>query len=89
MKLHQLAALMDIVEFNDVGMKEKIKEEVNRIKRFQSSLLENTAPSKATEIDVRKYAKYILKYGKVEEKRDLLGCLKSKIYLNEKAIKLY
>ena len=39
-------------------------------------------------IDIRNYAKYILQEGKDVEKRELLGCLKGKIVLKEKNIKL-
>lgn len=39
-------------------------------------------------VDIRGYAKYILQEGANEEKRELLGCLKSRIYLTEKKISL-
>ena len=38
------------------------------------------------DIDIRNYAKFILKDGTSLEKRELLGCLKSKIVLKEKII---
>lgn len=43
---------------------------------------------KLKEIDIRSYAKYILLEGTKQEKRDLLECLKSKIYLKDKTIYL-
>lgn len=43
-----------------------------------------TVPS----IDIRGYARYVLKEGTNEEKRELLGCLKSRIYLAQKKITL-
>jgi hypothetical protein len=39
-------------------------------------------------VDIRGYAKYVLREGTNEEKRELLGCLKSRIYLAEKKISL-
>ena len=38
------------------------------------------------DIDIRNYAKFILKEGTNVEKRELLGCLKSKIELKDKKI---
>jgi len=40
------------------------------------------------DIDIRNYAKYVLREGKDVEKRELLGCLKSKIELKNKIITL-
>ena len=40
------------------------------------------------DIDIRNYAKYVLKESSDPEKRELLGCLKSKIKLNNKLISL-
>ncbi len=39
-------------------------------------------------IDIRGYAKYVLKEGSNLEKREMLGCLKSKITLSNKTILL-
>jgi hypothetical protein len=38
------------------------------------------------DIDLKNYAKYILKEGADIEKRELLGCLKGKITLSNKVI---
>jgi len=40
------------------------------------------------DVDIRNYAKYILKEGNVYEKRELLECLKSKLILKDKALRL-
>jgi len=39
-------------------------------------------------INIRRYAKYVLKEGSNLEKREMLGCLKSKILLSQKKISL-
>ncbi len=85
--IEQLASLMDTIRLDEIAMKEKIKEEVQRIKRFQSSLMGNKNKLETTDIDIRNYAKYILRDGKIEEKWELLGCLRSKIYLDDRKIK--
>jgi len=40
------------------------------------------------DVDIRNYAKFLLKEGDDQEKRDLLGCLKGKILLKGKVILL-
>jgi hypothetical protein len=40
------------------------------------------------EIDIKNYAKYLLREGTIVEKRDLLECLKSKLILLDKKINL-
>jgi hypothetical protein len=40
------------------------------------------------DVDVRNYAKYVLREGKDVEKRELLGCLKSGVGLKNKGIYL-
>ena len=67
-------------------MKDKIKSEVERIKRFNQSVLNIKQQIQIKDVDIRDYAKFILKDGAIEEKRELLTCFKSKILLKEKQI---
>jgi site-specific DNA recombinase len=85
--IEQLVGLMDEIEFNEIGLRQKIKEEIERHKKFQSGLL-GIKEDKVTvrDMEVRNYAKYILREGQIQEKRELLGCLKSKIKLAQKII---
>jgi site-specific DNA recombinase len=87
--VEQLAVLMDKIELDEMGMKERIKSEIERHKKFQSSLLgEKPKAIKATDIDIRNYAKYILRGESTTEKRELLSCLKSKILFNNKKVRI-
>lgn len=87
--IEQLADLMNEIHLDEIGMKEKIKEEIERHKRFESGLLgvKSTAV-KIADIDIRNYAKYILRDGTTTEKRELLTCLRSKIAMAEKRINI-
>jgi site-specific DNA recombinase len=87
--IEQLAGLMDAIEFNEIGMRQKIKEEIERHKKFQSGLLgiKETKVS-VKDVEVRNYAKYILREGQIAEKRELLLCIRSKIRLKNKGIYL-
>jgi hypothetical protein len=70
-------------------MKEKITHEVQRIKKFYSMMLDEKAQIYIKKIDVRDYGKFILQEGSIEEKREFLGCLKSKVILSSKTVKIH
>jgi DNA invertase Pin-like site-specific DNA recombinase len=84
--INQFETMLDKIDLNDIGIKEKIKIEVERFKKFQRVLLGIKEKIVVGEIDIRNYAKYILKEGTDMEKRELLGCFKSKISLNNKKV---
>ncbi len=84
--IEQLALLMERIDLDEIGIKEKIREEVERFKKFQHSILSVKTKIQVADIDIRHYAKYILKEGKNAEKRELLGCLKSKLFLKDKKL---
>lgn len=86
--IQQFEKLIDQVNINEIGMREKIKCEVERIKRFNQSILGVKQQIQIKDVDIRDYAKFILKEGSIEEKRELLTCFRSKILLKNKTISL-
>lgn len=86
--LKQFEDLMDQIDIDEIGVKEKIKSEVERFKKFQQVLLGKNDKIEVKEIDIRNYAKYLLKEGTDIEKRELLSCLRSKITLKNKEVHL-
>ncbi len=86
--IEQFVQLMDTIDIDEIGIKEKIKAEVGRFKKFQQSVLGVTEKAEVKDVDIRNYAKYLLREGVSTEKRELLGCLKSRIVLQDKEIAL-
>ena len=87
--IEQFVGLMDKLDLDEIGMKEKIKTEIEKHRKFQSSFLgEKPKVIKTTDIDIRNYAKYVLREGTAIEKRELLSCLRSKILLSEKKLRV-
>ena len=86
--IKQFGELMDKIDINEISIKEKIKEEVGRFKKFQRVVLENKEKIEIKDIDIRNYAKYILQEGTDIEKRELLSCLKSKLEIKDKVVRL-
>ncbi len=85
----ELLKILDKVDINELGMRQKLEDEIARFNIFQRSVLGSTDKIKNNkETDIRNYAKYILKEGSVIEKRELLGNLKSKILYKDKILTL-
>ena len=72
------------INFNNSGIQIKFEEELKRFNKFQRGVLGfSDHKTKHEDIDLRTYAKYILKEGTNEEKRELMGCFKSKIKITK------
>lgn len=86
--IEQFLKLMDTINLDEISIKQKIKAEVERMKKFNRVLLGTKENIEVKDVDIRNYTKYILNEGSDLEKRELLGCLKSKLTLSEKKINL-
>lgn len=83
--INQMVELIDKVDIDKLKTTEKIKKEIERFQKFNYIIGGKETNTKATDVNVKNYAKYILLEGTKQEKRDLLECLKSKIYLKNKS----
>jgi DNA invertase Pin-like site-specific DNA recombinase len=88
--IEQLANVLDVVSLDEIGMKDRIKAEIESHNEFQESVLgkEVKEKIKIKEIDIRNYAKHILRKRPMHEKRELLKHLRSKLILKEKKLSL-
>jgi len=86
--IESLASLLDTVNIDELGMKARIEEELARYNKFRIGVLGASKKERATDIDIRNYAKYLLKEGTLQEKRELLACFKSKLILSDRNIRL-
>lgn len=87
--IKQLEKLMDQMEFTETGIKEKIKHEVERFKKFQQYVVGTKEKIVIGEVDVRTYMKYLLKEGSNAERRELLSHLKTRLALANKEVKFF
>ncbi len=82
--VNQLVELLDQIDLNQLGIQVKFEEELKRFNKFQRGVLGYANPqAKHQDVDLKTYAKYILKEGTNEEKRELMGCFKSKIKITK------
>lgn len=88
--IEQLASVLDVVSLDEIGMKDRIKAEIESHNEFQESVLGKEVKEKIRikEIDIRNYAKHILRKRPMPEKRELLKHLRSKLVLKDKQLSL-
>ncbi len=79
--IERLLEIIDTVDLDQLGMKHKLQEEVARYEKFTTGVLGQASQKKMPKVEIKMYAKYILREGKMEEKRELLNCLRNKIVL--------
>lgn len=84
--IKQLLRILDKVDLDELGIQEQYKEEVERYYKFSKGVLGVQQAESQKELNLRKYAQYILREGTMIEKRDLLSCFKSNITLQNKQV---
>lgn len=84
--IKQFEKLIESVPLHENTVKEKIKHELLRMKRFQKSVLQIKEDVKITELDIKSYAKFILREGSILEKREILSCLEGIMSLSNKTL---
>lgn len=85
----EMLKILDKVNINELGMRQKLEGEIARFNIFQRSVLGSTDKvGNRKDTDIRNYAKYILKEGAVTEKRELLANLRSRIVYKDKELTL-
>jgi len=87
----ELLKILDQLNINELGMRNKLEDEIKRFNIFQRSVLGTKSEDKIktdVDTDIRNYAKYLLKEGSTIEKRELLGNLRSRILYKDKVLTL-
>ncbi|MEI6352837.1 MAG: recombinase family protein [Candidatus Nomurabacteria bacterium] len=78
--IEQLKNIVDTTDINKIHIKEKISNDIKRYKLFQAKFSNQKINNLLIKnIDIQEYIKFILDNGKMEEKREVLGCFKDKI----------
>ncbi|OHB23794.1 MAG: hypothetical protein A3J67_02910 [Parcubacteria group bacterium RIFCSPHIGHO2_02_FULL_48_10b] len=88
--IEQITKILDTLDINELGVKEKFKDEITRYNKFRRIALGKSREknTEGDEFDAKSYAVYLLTEGSITEKRELLSNLKSRLILRDKAITL-
>jgi site-specific DNA recombinase len=85
----ELLHIIDQVDINELGMRAHLEDEIRRFNLLQKVVNKKSSIAlEDTEVNIREYAKYLLKEGSVSEKRSLLRNLRSKLVYVDKKITL-
>lgn len=84
--IEQFQKLIDTIDVSQFGSRQQLKEEILRYEKFTNGILGQDINTKISKVDIREYAKYVLKHGTREEKRELLSGLKTRLYLKDQAV---
>jgi len=85
----QLLKIIDAVNINELGMRYKLEDEIRRFNKFQNLVLgDKESQTNIQQLNIRTYAKYLLKEGSISEKRELLANLRSRLVYKDKKIAL-
>ncbi|MFA5169124.1 MAG: recombinase family protein [Candidatus Paceibacterota bacterium] len=84
--IDELTELVDRIDLDELGIRDKIEKELMRFNKFRIGVLGHKKEANDSDIDIRNYAKYLLKEGTITEKRELLSFLKSKLVLKDRKI---
>lgn len=86
----QLLELMDRIDLDKSGMRKNLEAEIERHKKFHSNVMGKPEEEyDVKDVDVRNYAKYLLREGSIFEKRTLLGAMKSRLSIKNKTVGLF
>ena len=87
--VRQLIELIGELEMDQGFIKKKFEAERERARQFQKQFFGVKKPElPKIEFDPKQYATYVLTQGSLEEKREFLTSIKSKIYLSQKTVSL-
>jgi len=84
----QMLKIIDQVNFDEAGTLQKMKQEMLRYQKFNTMILKTDQKDKikTPTVDIKKYAKYLLQEGTRDEKREILNCLKTELYLKNQKV---
>ncbi|MFW0862066.1 MAG: recombinase family protein [Candidatus Komeilibacteria bacterium] len=84
--IKQLTNLIDNVNINNLAIKKQISDEVIRYKKFNSYLLGQKTNITISDVDVKKYVKFLIANGNIEEQRQIISSFKSLISIKNKKV---
>lgn len=86
--VEQLLEVIDKIDINTIGIKDKLQNEIEKYSDFRSRVLKmtDTEKIKQSNLDLRGYMKYILEKGSISEKRELMQSFTSKLILINKKV---
>jgi len=84
----QFMELINNLSMDELGLRKHLKEDIERHQKFQALLGAEIQKIQLQDIDLKNYAKHMLKTGTTSEKRQILSHLKDRLILKDRMITL-
>jgi site-specific DNA recombinase len=84
--IEQLGGIVDQLDIDELGAKHLIEREIARYNKLRKTVLGSKDKDDAAAMDVKRYAKYLLEEGSMDEKRELLSHLRGRLVVTDKKI---
>ena len=81
-----LIKMFDTLSLNKVKLNTKLDDEIQKFKKLQAMFLGKKRTDKIESVDLRDYAKFVLREGSILEQRSVLGCVSSELVLKNSEI---
>jgi ribosomal protein L15 len=82
----QLGEIVEQLDIDELGAKHLIEREIARYNKLRKTVLGSKEKDDAAVMDVKRYAKYLLEEGSMDEKRELLSHLRGRLVVTDKKI---
>jgi site-specific DNA recombinase len=82
----QLLTIIDQISIDEIGARALIDRDVSRYNKLRAAVDGSKETIKADEMDIKKYAKYLLQEGSPTEKRELFEHLRNRLVMRDKQI---
>ena len=80
--------MINTISINKVKLTAKLDSEIQKFKKLQAIFLGKMKTEKIESVDLKDYAKFVLKDGSVLEQRSVLECISSELVLKNGKINL-
>ena len=84
--LDQLLGVIDEIDVDKIGVQKKVDEDAERFRELAELFGRKDLEMKAVDVDVRGYARHVLKHGSRDEKRKILEHIKSAVVIHDRAL---
>jgi len=84
--IKQFEKLFHKIDINEILIKERIKKEIEKTKNFNQFISNIEQDIQIKDIDIRDYCRFVLKRGDIQDKRELLECIKGNLIIKDKEV---
>jgi hypothetical protein len=78
--------MFDTLSLNKVKLNTKLDNEIQKFKKLQAMFLGKEKTEKIESVDLKDYAKFVLREGSIFEQRSVLGCVSSELVLKNSQV---